>query len=173
MSLNFIIAWNNKKWYNKRDLIWHFTLVFMKSYADKSIVIAEIKWQSNNGQSVLKSKGLYRTGGHFIGLVRRSDGISFSLLEKNCSFHPYPLTNMITTGNSCFWMANCFKSSPPKPLGQMNRNLVGSIYGRSSIKIAHFILIRLQPWPPQEILVSDWFISNKNLLHCGKLLKGR
>jgi hypothetical protein len=28
-----------------------------------------------------------------------------------------------------------------KPLGQMNRNLVGSIYGRSSIKIAHFIPI--------------------------------
>jgi hypothetical protein len=27
-------------------------------------------------------------------------------------------------------------SSPLKPLGQMNRNLVGSIYGRSSIKIA-------------------------------------
>ena len=109
MSLNFIIAWNNKKWYNKRDLNWRFTLVFMKSYADKSIVIAEIKWQSNTGQSVLKSKGLYWTGGHFIGLVRRSDGISFSLLDKNCSFHPDPLTNMITTGNSCFWMANFFK----------------------------------------------------------------
>jgi hypothetical protein len=109
MSLNFIIAWNNKKWYNKRDLNWRFTLVFMKSYADKSIVIAEIKWQSNTGQSVLKSKGLYWTGGHFIGLVRRSDGNSFSLLDKNSSFHPDPLTNMITTGNSCFWMANFFK----------------------------------------------------------------
>jgi hypothetical protein len=29
-----------------------------------------------------------------------------------------------------------------KPLYQMKRNLVGSIYGRSSIKIAHFIRIR-------------------------------
>jgi hypothetical protein len=28
------------------------------------------------------------------------------------------------------------KSSPLKPLGQMNRNLVGNILGRSSIKIA-------------------------------------
>ena len=28
-----------------------------------------------------------------------------------------------------------------KPLSQMNWNLVGSIYGRSSIKIAHFVLI--------------------------------
>jgi hypothetical protein len=34
------------------------------------------------------------------------------------------------------------KSSPLKPLCQMNRNLVGSIYGRSSVKIAHFVTIR-------------------------------
>jgi hypothetical protein len=41
----------------------------------------------------------------------------------------------------------------------MNRNLVGSIYGRSSIKIAHFVPIGYQTWPPQAILVSDWLIS--------------
>jgi hypothetical protein len=29
----------------------------------------EIKWQSNTGQSVLKSKGFYRTSGHFTRLV--------------------------------------------------------------------------------------------------------
>jgi hypothetical protein len=28
---------------------------------------------------------------------------------------------------------------PLKPLSQINWNLVGSIYGRSSIKIAHFV----------------------------------
>jgi hypothetical protein len=33
------------------------------------------------------------------------------------------------------------KSSPLKPLCQMNRNLVGCIYGGSSIKIAHFVPI--------------------------------
>jgi hypothetical protein len=33
------------------------------------------------------------------------------------------------------------KSSPLKPLCQMNRNLVGSIYGRFSIKIAHLVPI--------------------------------
>jgi hypothetical protein len=43
----------------------------------------------------------------------------------------------------------------------MNRNLVGSILGRSSIKIAHLVLIRWQTWPPQAILVSDWLISKK------------
>jgi hypothetical protein len=46
-------------------------------------------------------------------------------------------------------------------LSQMNRNLVGSFYGRSPIKIAHFVPIRYQTWPPQTILVSDWLISKK------------
>jgi hypothetical protein len=32
--------------------------------------------------------------------------------------------------------------SSPKPFGQMKRNLVGSIYGKSSVVIAHFIPIR-------------------------------
>jgi hypothetical protein len=43
----------------------------------------------------------------------------------------------------------------------MNRNLVGSIYGWPYIKIAHFIPIRWQTWPPHIILVSDWLISIK------------
>jgi hypothetical protein len=37
-----------------------------------------------------------------------------------------------------FRLADLFKSSPLKPLGQMNWNLVGSIYGMSSMKTAHF-----------------------------------
>jgi hypothetical protein len=59
-------------------------------------------------------------------------------------------------------LADLKKSSPLKPLSQMNQNLVGSIYGMSSIKIAHFISIGLQTWPPQVILVSDWLISKKS-----------
>ena len=59
-------------------------------------------------------------------------------LSKYCSFCPDLLTNVATTGNSCFWLADFFKSSPPKPLGQMNRNLVGSIYGKSSYKDCSF-----------------------------------
>jgi hypothetical protein len=31
-----------------------------------------------------------------------------------------------------------------------------SIYGRSSIGIAHPVPIRLQTWPPHAILVSEW-----------------
>ena len=83
------------------------------------------------------------------------------VLSKDCSFYPDPLTNMAAIGNSCFWLADFFKSSPLKPLGQMSRNLVGSIYIMSSIKIAYFVPIRYQTWPPQTILVSDWLISKK------------
>jgi hypothetical protein len=32
------------------------------------------------------------------------------------------------SGNSFFWLTDLKKSSPLKPLGQMNRNLVGNIY---------------------------------------------
>ena len=79
-----------------------------------------------------------------------------------CSFRPDPLTNMAATGNSnSDWLIS-MKSSLMKPLGQMNRHFVGSIYGKSSIRIAHFIPIQLQTWPPQEILVSDWSISRKS-----------
>ena len=65
----------------------------------------------------------------------------WKVLYKYCSFRPDPLTNMTATGNSCFWLADLFKSSPLKLLCQMNRNFVGSIYESSSIKIAHFVPI--------------------------------
>jgi hypothetical protein len=51
------------------------------------------------------------------------------------------------------------KSSPLKPLSQLKRNLVGSIYGRTFMTTAHFVPIRSQTWPPQAIIISDWSIS--------------
>jgi hypothetical protein len=33
-----------------------------------------------------------------------------------------------------------------------------------SIKNAHFVPFRLQTWPPQVILDSDWLISKKSSL---------
>ena len=63
------------------------------------------------------------------------------------------------------WLISKKSSSPLKPFRQMNRNLIGSILERSSIKVAHLVLIHKQPWPPQEILVSDWLISKKSSLN--------
>ena len=75
------------------------------------------------------------------------------VLYKECSFRSDPLTNMAATGNSCFWLANYFfLFSPLKPLGQMNRNLVGSISGKSSLKIAHFVPIHQQTWLHRQFL---------------------
>jgi hypothetical protein len=51
----------------------------------------------------------------------------------------WPLQTILVTD----WLISK-KSSPLKLLSQMNRNLVGSIYGRSSIKISYFVMIRLQ-----------------------------
>jgi hypothetical protein len=84
----------------------------------------------------------------------------WKVFSKEFSFSD-PLTSMATIGNFCFWLADLKKSSPLKQLGQMNRNLVGSIYGKCSINIAHFVSIHLLTWPPQAIIVSDWLISKK------------
>jgi hypothetical protein len=41
-------------------------------------------------------------------------------------------------------------------------NLVGRLYGRSSMKSAYLDPICYQTWPPQANLVSDWLISKKS-----------
>ena len=46
-----------------------------------------------------------------------------------------------------FWLANVKKSSPLKLLGQMEPNLAGSIYVRSSIKLLHLVPFGQQTWP--------------------------
>jgi hypothetical protein len=56
-----------------------------------------------------------------------------------------------------------FRNQPIRNKNFLWRNLGGSIYGRSSLKIAYFVSIRYQTWPPQTILVSDWLISKTSI----------
>jgi hypothetical protein len=64
-------------------------------------------------------------------LQRKSCFRNQPIRNKNCLWWPCLLTDQ-----------NGMSNSPSlKPLCQMNRNLVGSIYGRFSIRIAHFVPI--------------------------------
>ena len=56
------------------------------------------------------------------------------------------------------------KSSPLKLLGQMEPNLAGSIYVRSSIKFLCFVPFGQQIWLPRAILASDWLMISKSSL---------
>jgi hypothetical protein len=67
--------------------------------------------------------------------------ILYKVLCKECSFRPDPLTNMVATDDSCFWLSDFLNSSPLKPYCQMNRNLIGSIFGRSSFQRRRFLEI--------------------------------
>jgi hypothetical protein len=63
------------------------------------------------------------------------------------------------------------KSSPLKLLGQMEPNLAGSIYVRSSIKLLHLVPFRQQTWP----LLLKMFGSScfRSRLKYEKLTDGR
>ena len=95
----------------------------------------------------------------------------WNVLYKDGSFRLYPITKWLPQAILVSDWLISKTSSPLKPLSQMNRNLVGSIYGRSSIKFAPIVPIRLKTWLPQAIFVSDWSIS-KNFLPWNCLANG-
>ena len=66
----------------------------------------------------------------------------WKVLYKDCSFSSDPLQTWPPQAILVSDWQISKKSSPLKPLSQMNQNLVGSILGRSSIKIAHLVPIR-------------------------------
>jgi hypothetical protein len=66
------------------------------------------------------------------------------------------------------------KKSPLKLLGQMEPNLAGSIYVRSSIKFLRFVPFRKQTFPPRAILFSDWLDASCQVwFHLANEFQGR
>jgi hypothetical protein len=59
------------------------------------------------------------------------------------------------------------KQSPPrKPLGQINRNMAGSIYGMSSMKNAHFISVNKYGHHRQFLFLIGQYLKNHLLWNC-------
>ena len=94
----------------------------------------------------------------------------------------------LSSFNLCYFVPICYQTWPPqaflvsdwpiskkyshiKPLGQMNRNLVGSILGTSSIEIAYLVPISYQTWPPRQFLFLIGCFLKKNLPLWNRLAK--
>jgi hypothetical protein len=87
----------------------------------------------------------------------------WKVLSKECTFCFDALTNMAATGNSCFWLVDFFKSSPLKPLGQMNRNLA-SMEGPLKKLLILSRSVNKHGRHRQFLFLIGWFL--KNLLLC-------
>jgi hypothetical protein len=98
MSLNFIKAWRNDKWYNKRALIWRFTLVWIKiNYGE----IGEQTGLFYTTNPVFYTSGIRfarRTGTFgnlwFFHLSRRTTVIQDLLVRRQFSLVPDHRTNV-------------------------------------------------------------------------------
>ena len=103
----------------------------------------------------------------------------YKVLYKVSSFRPIPPTNMATKDNSCFWLTNVKlnKSSPLKLLGQIEPNLAGSIYVRSSIKLLHLVPFDQQTWPLllqiEHMVKLHVFGNNSKLLIISEIWRGK
>jgi hypothetical protein len=106
----------------------------------KNTHLVPIRWQTWPPQTIIVSDWLLSKK---LSPLKRLCQMNWNLVGSILGRSSVNIAHLISIlGNSCFWLADFFKSSPLKPLCQMNRNLVGSSYDRSSIRIAHLFPIR-------------------------------
>jgi predicted transcriptional regulator len=130
----------------------HFVLIRYQTWLPHAILVSD--WLISKKSSLLKPLG--QMNGKLVGNIYGTSSIKSAHFISIC-YQTWPPQTIV--------VSDCLiskKSSFLKPLGQMNRKLVRSIYGTSSIKSAHFVSLRYQTWPPQTIVVSDWLISKKS-----------
>ena len=83
----------------------------------------------------------------------------WKVLYKDCLFRSDSSTNMAAPGNSCFRLVDFLKSFSLKLLSQLKQNLVGSIYGRFSIKITSSRSVNKHGCHRQFLFLADWFLK--------------
>jgi hypothetical protein len=92
--------------------------------------LAAVRWFSDRHSSFYLQNGFVSTLYIFCNLL----WVLAHLTERKCELFPSLGVCRLLT----FHILLFFSETP----SQINRHLVGSIYGRSSIKIVHFVLIR-------------------------------
>ena len=105
MSLNFIKAWRNDKWYNKRVLIWCFTLVLIKinygQIGDQTGLFYTTNPVFYTGQLVRWKSMFFWTKLIFIGFVNLCyliniwNGIMWCLISVTCMKNPYTMRSIL------------------------------------------------------------------------------
>ena len=94
MSLNFIKAWRNDKWYNKRVLIWGFTLVLIKiNYGQTGLFYTTNPVFYSSGNRFVRRTGTFGNL-WFFHLSRRTTVIQDLLVRRQFSLVPDNWTNV-------------------------------------------------------------------------------
>ena len=98
MSLNFIKAWRNDKWFNKIVLIWHFTLVLIKINYGQIGDQTGFFYTTNPVFYTSRNRFVRRTGTFgnlwFFHLSRRTTVIQDLLVRHQFSLVPHNRTNV-------------------------------------------------------------------------------